>query len=148
MELLNVLYEQYKFRKHKRAVERTPFLKMKATYQWVCVCVCEKAKLIRGDPPKIALKRRESPLKIEKPKERWNARPNFEKNCQKIFLSKIFNIFVIYTKSYLNTQIFKKVVKEFTKLGFIAGSTLPKAKKWYFSNFVSGTKSEFRIFEG
>jgi hypothetical protein len=29
-----------------------------------CVCVCENAKLIRGDPPKIALKRRGSPLKI------------------------------------------------------------------------------------
>jgi hypothetical protein len=28
--------------------------------------VSEKAKLIRGDPPKIALKRRGSPLKIEK----------------------------------------------------------------------------------
>jgi hypothetical protein len=28
--------------------------------------VSEKAKLIRGDPPKIALKRRGSPLKIKK----------------------------------------------------------------------------------
>ena len=35
--------------------------------QCVCVyvCVSEKAKLIRGDPPKIALKRRGSPLKTE-----------------------------------------------------------------------------------
>jgi hypothetical protein len=31
--------------------------------QLVSQCVCEKAKLIRGDPPKIALKRRGSPLK-------------------------------------------------------------------------------------
>jgi hypothetical protein len=33
MELLNVLYEQYKFRKTKRAVENSPFLKKIATYQ-------------------------------------------------------------------------------------------------------------------
>jgi hypothetical protein len=35
MELLNVLYEQYKFRKMKRVVEHTPFLKKIATYQSV-----------------------------------------------------------------------------------------------------------------
>jgi hypothetical protein len=43
----------------KRAVEHSPFLKKIAIYQ----SVYEKAKLIRGDPPKIAFKRRGSPLK-------------------------------------------------------------------------------------
>jgi hypothetical protein len=56
-------------------VEHSPFLKKIATNQWVSESVSEwvsesvsewvseKAKLIRGDPPKIALKRRGSPLK-------------------------------------------------------------------------------------
>ena len=34
----------------------------KDSYLSVSECVCEKAKLIRGDPHKIALKRRGSPL--------------------------------------------------------------------------------------
>jgi hypothetical protein len=46
-------------------VEHSPFLKKIATYQ----SVSEKAKLIRGDPPKIALKRRRSPLKMKKVKK-------------------------------------------------------------------------------
>jgi hypothetical protein len=33
MELLNVLYEQYRFRLPKRAVEHTPFLKKIAACQ-------------------------------------------------------------------------------------------------------------------
>jgi hypothetical protein len=40
------------------------------------------------------------------------------------FFTKFYNRFEIYTKNYLNTQIFKKIGQEFTKLGFIAGSTL------------------------
>jgi hypothetical protein len=48
--------------KNKNAVEHSPFLKKIATYQSVSQSVSEKAKLIRGDPPKIALKRRGSPL--------------------------------------------------------------------------------------
>jgi hypothetical protein len=45
--------------KTKRAVEHSPFLK-KDSY----LSVSEKVKLIRGNPPKIALKRRGSPLKM------------------------------------------------------------------------------------
>jgi hypothetical protein len=45
------------------------------------------------------------------------------------FFNKFHNIFVIYTKSYLNTNIFKKIGKEFSKLGFFAGSTLENGKK-------------------
>jgi hypothetical protein len=37
----------------------------KDSYLSVSESVSEKAKLIRGDPPKIALKRRGSPLKIK-----------------------------------------------------------------------------------
>jgi hypothetical protein len=45
MELLNVLCEQYKIRKPKRAVEHTAFLKKIAACQSVSVCVCEIVKL-------------------------------------------------------------------------------------------------------
>jgi hypothetical protein len=38
----------------------------KDSYLSVSVCVCEKTKLTRGDPPKIALKRRGTPLKMDK----------------------------------------------------------------------------------
>jgi hypothetical protein len=45
-----------------------------------------------------------------------------------MFFTKFNNRFEIYTKSYLNTQIFKKIGQEFTKLGSIAGSTLEEAE--------------------
>ena len=47
--LLNVLYEPYKFRKHKRAVEHSPFLKKIAACQ--SVCVCEIVKLSGFERP-------------------------------------------------------------------------------------------------
>ena len=57
MELLNVLYEQYKFRKPKRAVEHTPFLKKIAACQSVSQSVCEIVKLSGFErPQKISLK--------------------------------------------------------------------------------------------
>jgi hypothetical protein len=40
------------------------------------------------------------------------------------FFTKFHNRFEIYTKSYLNTKIFKKIDQEFIKLGLFAGSTL------------------------
>ena len=49
MALLNVLYEQYKFRKTKIAVEHTPFLKKIAACQ--SVCVCEIVKLSGFERP-------------------------------------------------------------------------------------------------
>jgi hypothetical protein len=58
MELLNSLYDQYKFRKTKRAVELSHFLKKIATFQSVSQSVSEKAKLTRGDSPKKLLKRK------------------------------------------------------------------------------------------
>jgi hypothetical protein len=44
MGLLNVLNEQFNFRKPKRAVEHTPFLKKIAACQSVSQCVCEIVK--------------------------------------------------------------------------------------------------------
>jgi hypothetical protein len=56
-----------KIKKQKSGGTLALFEKDIATYQSVSQsvsqCVCEKAKLIRGDPPKIELKRRGSPLK-------------------------------------------------------------------------------------
>ena len=53
--------------KNKRAVKHSPFLKKIATYQWVSEwvsqSVSEKAKLIRGDPPKIDFKKKGEPPK-------------------------------------------------------------------------------------
>jgi hypothetical protein len=48
--------------------------------------VCEKAKLIRGDPPKIALKRRGSPLKTGK------LLKNVSKKLVNFFTSKIIGL--------------------------------------------------------
>jgi len=61
-----VLYEHFKNRKTERAVEHSPFLKKKATYQSVSESVSEKAKLIRGDPPKIYFKKKGEPPKNKK----------------------------------------------------------------------------------
>ncbi len=62
MELWNAplfLMNNLKNRKTERAVEHSPFLKKRATYQWVS----EKVKLIRGDPPKIDFKKKGEPPK-------------------------------------------------------------------------------------
>jgi hypothetical protein len=58
-----VLNEQFKNRKTERAVEHSPFLKKIATYQSVSEWVSEKAKLIRGGPPKIDFKKKGEPPK-------------------------------------------------------------------------------------
>jgi predicted GTPase len=50
IKLLNVLNEQFKNRKTKRAVEHSPFLKKIATYKCVYVCVSAIEKLIRAIP--------------------------------------------------------------------------------------------------
>ena len=66
MELWNApmfFMNKFKNRKTKRAVEHSPFLKKIATYQWVSQSVSEKAKLIRGDPPKIDFKKKGEPPK-------------------------------------------------------------------------------------
>ena len=44
-------------------MEHSPFLKKIATYQSVSQSVSEKAKLIRGDPPKIDFKKKGEPPK-------------------------------------------------------------------------------------
>jgi hypothetical protein len=56
-----VLYEHFKNKKQKSG--GTLALFEKDSYLSVSQSVSEMAKLIRGDPPKIALKRRGSPLK-------------------------------------------------------------------------------------
>jgi hypothetical protein len=43
--------EQFKYRKTKRAVEHTPFLKKIATYQSVSQCMCEIVKLSGFERP-------------------------------------------------------------------------------------------------
>ena len=44
-------------------MEHSPFLKKIATYHSVSQSVSEKAKLIRGDPPKIDFKKKGEPPK-------------------------------------------------------------------------------------
>ncbi len=66
MELWNsplFLMNKFKNRKTKRAVENSPFLKKIATFQSVSQSVSEKAKLKRGDPPKIVFKKKGEPPK-------------------------------------------------------------------------------------
>jgi hypothetical protein len=50
---LNVLNEQFNFRKPKRAVEHTPFLKKIAACQSVSQCVCEIVKQSGFERPQI-----------------------------------------------------------------------------------------------